>query len=300
MRIDGSGAERFLDYLDGRVDAAAVLAHPAYQAVVAHAARAGETIGPAELDAARAGAPSPFYGLMHTTERLPAIRALLAALPAQAPPWLAEAAEALHALAPGAGLDTLAVYPIVGYDMGIGLQDTVCLNLNCAAYLADPAEVWYFLIHEACHCLYERTHAIPPLAAIRTPADWRAYFHLWLHNEGFATYAPLALRVARGGVHDMFGDYAVLADATALRAHVAAFRATEAALAGPGPRDRESYLALVFGPQRLAYRVGCGLIRAVARQHGAAAVPRAFGLGADAFLAEYRSLLDAVPAGAPA
>ncbi len=75
--------------------------------------------------------------------------------------------------------------------MGIGLGEAVCQNLNAAAYRRDPDEFLYYMIHEAAHVLYERRNPIPPLREVVTPAQQRAYFALWVQNEGVAVYAAL-------------------------------------------------------------------------------------------------------------
>ena len=288
MYFDFTGAEQFLSYLAGDIPLAQVLTHPAYQTVWQHARQFGTRLTAQNVVAALAGQPSSFYGLNAVSANLPRIQALLATLRAQATAWSITAAAELHALWPEADLD-FPIYPIIGYDMGIGLQGAVCMNCNCPAYLDDPSEMLYYLIHEATHVLYERAHEIPPLAAVNAPAEWRAYFNLWFHNEGYAVYTPLRLRTQQGALQER--DYRVLNASTQMAAQQATYWRTVARLASSTPLAREEYLELCFGPARLTYRLGCELLRRLEQSAGLAAVQEAFWLPAEMFSAQYQALL---------
>lgn len=285
MRFDFSAASLFLSLLEGRAALEDLLRCPAYQAVFAHGQRYGSPLNAADVQHALDGAPSPFYGLRGIAENLPRIRALLAVLQERQHEWLALAGAELLRVLPGADLEDITVYPIIGYDMGIGLGGAICMNLNTPQYLAEPHEFLYFIIHEAVHVLYERSHNVPPLAEIRTPAGWLAYFGLWLQNEGFAVYAPYRLRRANQHLADR--DYQVLEDparrAAALQACASAYRRLAARQALP----QEAYLETIFGDQRLTYRAGCHIFSSLAQQQGLAAASRAFYLPPKAFLALY-------------
>ncbi len=191
MQLDFSGAEIFLDYRDGNASAEQVLAHPAYRTVARHGQLFGSPIGPSDLDRAMNGEPSPFYGLEKLSGRIGQVRRLLDLLRRDGEAYLANAQAELSRLFPGEDLD-IVVYPIIGYDMGIGLDGAVCMNANHGPYLAEPQEFLFYLIHECVHVIYERSHHVPALVEVESPAEWLAYFRLWLQNEGYAVYAPCA------------------------------------------------------------------------------------------------------------
>jgi hypothetical protein len=292
MQIDLSGAELFLDYWAGRASARQVLEHPAYQAVCLHARRYAGGISIRDLEEAVQGRPSAFYGLADLPSRLPQVQALLATIRRQQAAWVESARSTLAALFPDEDTDIM-VYPIVGYDMGIGLAGVACLNCNCPAYLADPAEFLFYSIHECAHVLYERHHVLPPLAAVTSPGEWRTYFNTWLQNEGYAVYAPLDLRQARGCLDER--DYGVLMDPRQVEAHRLALLATLDRLGQVQMLNREAYLEACFGSQRLTYRMGCELIRRIENRYGLPAVRQAFYLDGDRFVERYLHLLTAQP-----
>jgi hypothetical protein len=286
MHFDFSGAELFLAYRDGRATAKQVLAHPAYQRVSLHARLFSDGISPADirpadLDAALHGEPSPFYGLDDLPGRLTQIERLLDTLRREGDAWLAIAETELRTLFPREDLD-IPIYPVLGYDMGIGLDGAVCMNANHVPYLAEPIEFLFYILHECTHVIYERRHPIPPLQAVTTPAAWQSYFNLWLQNEGYAVYAPLRLRQERGCLADR--DYQVLMDPQQVEAHRLALLAALETLQGATPLTREQYLEICFGPQRLTYRMGCELIRRIEKAYGLEAVRQGFYEQGDGFI----------------
>ncbi len=276
----------FLEFLAGRVRAADVLAHPAYRTIQAHAELFGDGLDEQDIEAAAQGRPSPFYGLRDLAARREKIARLAGVLRERREEWLAQAAAALGRLLPGEDLSGITIYPLLGYDMGIGLQGAVCMNLNHTPYLEQPEEFLCYLIHECVHVVYERHHRVLPLQAVNTPAEWLDCFGLFLHNEGFAVYTPWDLRRARGLLDD--GDYRALEDAPRMAAICADFQSAWRALGAAEGWTREQYLEQVFGDRRLTYRAGAYFIRRVEEKYGMEAVRRAFFLSGREFVEQYR------------
>ncbi|MDP2871350.1 MAG: hypothetical protein Q8P31_02285 [Bacillota bacterium] len=303
MRVDFTAAQQFLDYLDGRLPAETLLDHPAYRAVRAHAELCyGVRLGGAHLEAAVRGDDSPFFGLRRVAQNLPRVRALLDVIGRRSDAWIAEAGASLGVIAPGVEQSGVTVYPICGYDAGIGLREAVCLNVNWGVYLDRPEEFLYMMIHEATHVLYGRRNPMSALASVVAPAEWLSLFWRMTQDEGFAVYAPLALRRERGHMgdesHPILRDYQVLSSAGRLAWYLASYREAARRLAGrgggDGTADRDGRMALVFGPHRLTYRVGCELIRRIGEHGGgggAAAVAEAFRMTGDEFMRAHGGLV---------
>ncbi len=285
MRFDFDALERMQAVLGGQADLAEALAHPAYQAVMAHARRFSDGISPEEVAAALRGEPSPFYGMRDARENMARIRELADTLRQNQQAWLDCAAEEYARLLPGEDLEPIRIYPILGYDKGIGLNEAVCMNLNCQAYLDRPVEFLYYLIHETAHVLYERHQHVPALAEVQTPADWAGYFSLWTQNEGFAVYSALRLRQAAGHLGDP--DYQVLSDPACLRASLDGFVRVYARFQAPQSLPLEDYLEGAFGDQRLTYRAGCQIFSQIEQGGGLPAVRRAWLAQPGSFLTQY-------------
>ncbi len=298
MKIDFTAYQLFLGFLENQAPLSAALAHPAYRVVFEHARRYGP--GLFEADVRRAlgesssgesspGEPSPFYGLGGVRDHLQSIQALAATLRQNQAAWLALIEAEFARLLPAADLSGVVVYPILGYDMGIGLNEAVCMNLNFSRYLADPWEFFYYMIHETAHVLYQQCHAIPELAQVTTPADWWAYFGLWLQNEGFAVFSALRLRQERGHLAER--DYQVLSDPALLAASLALYHDTRRLLRSGQPLKTEDYWERIYGDHRILYRAGCAIFQEILRRGGPEAVRRAFYTTGKAFLEEYGALV---------
>ncbi len=288
MRFDSGGAKQFLTYLNGKTLLGQALDHPAYKTVFRHAQMFGNGVTAQDVENALSGKPSSFYGLKRLKDNLPRIMALLDFLDERQAEWCAIIRAELAHLFPGESLN-ITIYPILGYDMGIGLDGLVCMNLNCAAYLDAPLEFLFYALHECVHVIYERSHHIPTLPEVRTPAEWRSYFNLWTQNEGFAVYAPLRLREKLGGLGER--DYQVLFDAFPLETHRLAYWHSQGRLLQEKPLQRDEYLEICFGDMRVTYRLGCELLRRIESAYGLATVRYAFRLDGNDFIKRYQHLL---------
>lgn len=278
MRIDFSGAKVSLKYLDGLASPQDVFQHPAYQAVSRHACQFSNGIEPSDLDKALAGRESSFYDLEDPAANRERIDRLWKIIEANEGEWIKMARAALARVFPTETTAGITIYPILGYDMGIASREAIAMNLNTPLYLDHPDEF-----------LYERHHSIPVLKMLETPAQWRSMFALMLQNDGYAVYVPWRLRQKRGQL--THSDYQVLHHSEELARHIDAFFDTYARFHEDVSRSWEVYMEMVFGPQRLAYRVGAELVRRIGTNLGSDAVRTAFYLGADEFLDTYQHLL---------
>lgn len=286
--FDLSGAQLFLDYLAGKVPAAKVLNHPAYRTVRQHARMFSTGLTATDVQSAREGAPTNFYGLENWAKNIPGIQIFLETLRVNQAAWAGLVQDALQAFFIHEPLD-IPIYPIIGYDKGIGLSGAACLNINHASYLQDPFEFLAYAIHECVHVVYERYHHIPKLAKVQTPAQWKSYFKLWTQNEGYAVYVPLKFRQAHRLMNEP--DYRALSDPQPAAADRHAFLELLNWLEREQPAGRDVYLETCFGPQRLTYRLGCEIIRRIEASQGIEEARRAFYLNSDHFMQLYVDLL---------
>jgi hypothetical protein len=290
MQFDFTGAEQFLDYLAGKVSVRQILDHPAYQTVCRHAELFSMGVTQEDIENALRGRVSSFYGTESLFDNLSRIQTLLTVIREQETTWVATVESVLRGLFPGEDMQ-ITIYPIIGYDMGIGLNGAVCLNCNTKAYLDQPVEFLFFIIHECVHVIYERYHRVKPLSEIITPVEWSSYFTMWAQNEGYAVYAPFRLRSELGYLAER--DYCVLSDKHELGECLKVFSHALERLQQTQPLERDEYLEICFGPRRLTYRIGCELIRRIEREHGMEAVQNAFTLDGEEFINRYKHLLEA-------
>ncbi len=305
MRVDLSAAELFARYVSGGgglAAATALLDHTAYQAVSKHAeACYGVRLSGEHIQDALQGDASPFFGLRRVHENMPRIFEVLRLTGERADSWLDDAMASLSAIAPGVDLSGITVYPIVGYDAGIGLFGAVCLNLNWSVYLDRPEEMLYMMIHEGTHVLYGRRRPMFDLSAVNTHGEWLSLLWRMTQDEGYAVYAPLSLRMRRGAMGDesnpILRDYQVLLSRARMAWHLDRYRDVArwltrgAAKPGGDTPDREECMLALFGPHRLTYRVGCELVRRIEQAEGGEAVAQAFRLSPEDFMRRYGGLI---------
>jgi hypothetical protein len=288
MKFDFSGADLFLAYWSGQASLQQVLDHPAYKIVFRHAQRFSGGMSGQDAEAAIHENPTPFYGLENLSRNLMRIQTLIKIIRTNETAWIAMVHNVLSELFPIEDMH-ITIYPIIGYDMGIGLNDGVCMNCNNESYLVEPYEFLFFIIHECVHIIYERHHQVRPLSKVVTGAQWRSYFNLWTQNEGYAVYAPLQLRRQLGYLAER--DYRVLFDPKQLKAHREVFLKTLNRYQQDQPLSSDEYLESCFGSMRLTYRIGCELIRRIESEYGREAVREAFYLDGDCFMDSYKCLI---------
>ncbi|HPH97090.1 MAG TPA: hypothetical protein PKW33_16185 [Anaerolineaceae bacterium] len=288
MKFDFTAAEQFIACMNGQLPLGEVLTHPAYQTVGEHARLFGQEWTEDDVRHALTGSPSPFYGLKGVRENLARIQTLLSFIQKNEAAWINVIEYELGLLFPGEEFQ-ITIYPIIGYDMGIGLNGNVCMNCNIKLYMANPVEFMFYIIHECAHIIYERYHRIKPLDQVVQPADWYAYFGLWLQNEGIAVYAPLRLR--REWRYLLDRDYRVLTTPMELEAHRLSFVQALEKLKMKQPLSREEYMGICFGEQRLTYRIGCAIYRKIENQAGLRGVQEAFLLDGETFLDKYQYMM---------
>lgn len=296
MLIKWDAVELFLSYLAGTVRAAEVLAHPAYVAVRLHSRLAwGRELRADDLDRAVAGEESAFFGLRGVRDNTGRIRDFMALARARERQWVQDVYAQLAPVASRTEMALTTVYPILGYDAGIGLSGLACLNINWPIYLGRPQEFVYMMAHELSHVLYGRRRPIPEISQVQGTAQWSDLFYRMTQDEGFAVHASLDLRTERGHLgnesHPILYDYVVLSQPELLATHVASWRRARQAITGGEARDRREYLELVFGAQRLTYRVGAAIARRIAEVHGRDRLREAFTMSGTEFAQAYSELI---------
>lgn len=288
IQINFSATHQFLDLLDGKKSISEVFNHPAYQAVLHHASKFGVGLTTGDLEKALIGDSSHYYGLNHLVERKPRMMKLLAFVDHHQKEWSTIIEQELRLISPDADLN-FTIYPIIGYDMGIGIDGVICMNLNVEVYLENPMEFLFYAVHECVHVLYEYHHDIPALKDVSTSEQWRSYLNLWTQNEGFAVYGALRLRERLGGL--MERDYQVLSDPLQVEIHRKEFLKNYLRLDHVKSLSKEDYLEICFGDMRLTYRVGCELLRRVEDKYGDTAIHAALLMDPDQFMEHYLELL---------
>lgn len=288
--IDFSAYELFNSFLAGALPLDKALNHPAYITILTHARKFGNPFTQQDIEEALSGEPSPFYGVTRLKENQGRIYQLKTHIQEHCTEWVDICAREIHRVLPEFDLCGIKVYPVLGYDMGIGLGESICMNLNVEAYLRNPLEFLYYMIHEIVHILYERCHTIPSVQDINGNDQWRKYYALWVQNEGFAVYVPLHIRMNNQHMNER--DYRLLLDKASLFPILNKFKETRMLLQSNRYFSYDEYMEMTFGNQRVTYRAGCEIIRRIEQKYGIDAVREAFHMKGEPFLINYESLIN--------
>jgi len=143
LQFDYAGIELFISFLAKDASIPQMLNHPDYQAVCRHARLFSTEISARDIENALHELPSPFYGTNDLSTRIPRILKFLDILHEKQESWIGTINSTLGGLFSAEELD-ITIYPIIGYEMGIGLNNAVCLNCNFEPYLNEPEEFLFF------------------------------------------------------------------------------------------------------------------------------------------------------------
>ncbi|MEW6523878.1 MAG: hypothetical protein AB1445_09995 [Bacillota bacterium] len=94
---------------------------------------------------------------------LPRVRELMTIIAKSKKDWIGATHPAVARVVGPALLKDIWVYPVFGYDLGIGHLGTVCMNLNARPYLESHVDLLYCMMHDVFHVAYERIHTVPEL-----------------------------------------------------------------------------------------------------------------------------------------
>lgn len=296
MKLSLEAARLFLDYLKGNEGLDDVLRHPAYQAVFSHSRQLRQELSERDIRLAVAGNPSGYYGLENVRDNLGLIQRQLNYIEANSFGWLPQMEKALARVFPSRDASEINIYPILGYDVGIGHKGCVCMNVNLPFYNQVPQEFFYLAIHEAFHVLYEQTCPLPDISGIDTAQKQLELYYLLMQNEGFAVYTPLELRRRNGQsgseCYPTTEDYLAIENHAWIKRIVALSDQLITRLQTEPAMDMNEFLAMAFGAERLVYRVGCVLVEQIEASGGLAAVRRALALEPARYIQRYSHLLD--------
>ena len=294
LTLTTDAAKGFLDWMrhPEQVGLDQLLRHPGYQAVLRHSQTLSfATVRAEDFWQAVNGQPSNLYGLRDVRDNACDIERLAAYVERHHTRLVRLVAGTLQQLFVTTCWQNTGLHCIVGYDVGIGLQGQVAINLNSEKYLADPKEIDFFLIHEATHVAYERLHGPMYLDWLTQPGGLRKLVYTLVQNEGLAVYAALAPRRQAGQLAEK--DYLPLQQPALLAEKIKSLSEVLQMLQADQPTEAVVGEVLNrLSDERLSYVVGCYLFQEIEKRGGMAAVREAVKLPAQEFIEQQLPLLN--------
>jgi hypothetical protein len=220
-------------------------------------------------------------------ELLPKIESNLAFLEARPQFWRTCRAEADRYLWPRE--TTPRLFLTLGYDIGVALPDEASLNIAHRYFLDDVEEALYYCVHELHHAGVLPKHPLPVIGEIRTASELANLVRLSLMVEGTAVYAAWELRRRGGALEDP--DYVAIGQPELLRGYEERFFELLTDLAAePGREVLEADWERFWNDDRIGYRFGFEVARALDEAFGRERFIKLVHQGPETFLRTYREL----------
>lgn len=131
-----------------------------FRTIQKHALITGNEFCIAQIRSALKGSSNAGYGLQNLVSNLDDIKKLYYEIIDNWVELEIEIVNQLKNIFPHCDVDNSTVCLNIGYDIGIGIDDTACINLNCPLFFHDIKEFVSIVIHELAHTIYEKNHPL--------------------------------------------------------------------------------------------------------------------------------------------
>lgn len=297
MNIDLTAVRLFIDYLKNKEDINTVLNHDAYKTIINHWNYNNEEIDKKVIIKSLNMRKNNFYGFYHKEllfNKLYKIEKLIEIINENESKWIEIVKNIYFDFFSKDLLENIIIYPIIGYDIGIGFNGNVCLNIYNNLYIDNPTEILYWIIHESFHVLYVKFHYIKPLKKIENENEWVDLFKLYIQNEGFAVYFPLKIRKKNKHIynkyHNSIKDYSIILDKNQIEVLIRDFFITFEKIKQE-KLSKEEKINNLFCEKRFSYRIGCEIICRIENKYGISEVKNSIFLSPNDFFNKYIYLL---------
>lgn len=268
-KADHSFMESFASCIANSTDFHVLENNPGYQTIISHARQTGNEFSIQDIEAAMKGSSAPGYGLKNLSNNITAIINLWEVLKEQEENWLAEVSYYTARLFPD-NLREVTIFPVVGYDQGIGINGKVCVNLNSELCHENFQELISVIIHEVTHTLYESVHGpILDLLKVETCADMKKLLDNLIQYEGVGVFSAEEYRIKHrlpctGTV--IQEDYNI--DNAKFAAMYRNYHSLSEDLAEGRLTDVEEFYQRGFGPDKLTHRLGYAIFTELNKSMG--------------------------------
>lgn len=288
LKADHSFMESFISCIANSTDFHELEDNPGYQTIISHARQTGNKFSIQDIEAAMKGSSAPGYGLINLSRNIGAIKNLWEILKEQEENWLAEVSYYTARLFPD-NLSEVTIYPVVGYDQGIGINSKVCVNLNSELCHENYKEIISVIIHEVAHTLYESLHGpILDLLKVETCADMKKLLDSLIQYEGVGVFSAEEYRIKHrlpctgAPIQEDYNN-----DNAKIAAMYRSYHALSKDLTEGRLTDVEEFFQRGFGPEKLTHRLGYAIFTELNKSMGFDAVLEAVQMPNAVFVREW-------------
>ncbi len=287
MKFDFSYLDHFFAVLDQGQDINLIADTMGYQTIQKHVRLTGSEFSLENLKRSVKGHDNAGYGLRNLPQNVAKIRELANNLKSRTAEWQAVIEKNVGDVFKDYNSTNTVVCPVIGYDIGIGLDDVSCINLNSQICLEDIREVFSISIHETAHTVTSSLHGV--YLDLTTKPNILKTINYLIPYEGIGIFSAYNYRLANN---------LPLASAQSLPTDDYNVSAEEYQLLHQNYRelvimdqsesaDKDDMLKKAFAGQRLTHRLGYALVYKAYQQKGIAEVRRIARMNIDRFAEEF-------------
>ncbi len=279
MKIDYSYIETFFKIMDKRTDISELESNDGFKTIIIHAQKTGNDFSLKDIEDAIKDVNDEAYGLRNLLKNVERIKALYKMLKTQEKEWLKEVKIHVEKLFNDIDYEATTIYPVIGYDDGIGLNRNVCVNLNSEISLKDYRELISTIIHETAHTYYESIHgSILDCFKIDTLVNMKNLLNNAIQYEGVGVFSAEKYRVKNNLPNTgspMQEDYKVLTDKDKRLELLHEYKELSNDLMSGRLKDKEKFLNRGFGQSKLTHRLGYSIFTEINEVNGIEGVKEA-------------------------
>ena len=165
---------------------------PAYQTIQKHVALTGSKFNINMIENALNGAVNAGYGLRNLSDNIDDIRHIVNQLKERTNEWQSIIEKGVKNIFVDCDLSSTIICPVIGYDIGIGIDNVVCINLNVSIN-KNIKEIFSISIHETAHT---QTEHLGKSFNIETKQNLLNTVSYLIPYEGIGIFSAYSYRVA--------------------------------------------------------------------------------------------------------
>lgn len=292
MKVDYSYIDTFLKVIDGTTDIKELANNVGFQTIISHAKVTGNDFDLKTIDEAVKGINNKAYGLTNVIKNVDAIKDVYRDLRFHEKEWIEEIEAYTRKLFYDIKNDSIIVYPVIGYDIGIGINNIVCVNLNSEICLRDCRELISIIIHETTHVYYEHIHgACLDYFKLETPEEMKKLLDNAIQYEGAGVFSAKDYR--ERNVLPKYGTTIQEDYNTSNKKSIKLFQEYKnitKSLANGDIKDKEEFLLRVFGESKLVHKLGYSIFNQIEKIEGIDGVKRAIHIDNESFIKDFLNI----------
>ncbi|MFW6017101.1 MAG: hypothetical protein ACOCRK_11735 [bacterium] len=291
MKINYSYVDVVLEIIDGKRDIYKLKNNIGFQTLIYHAHLTGNDFNLKKVEHALKDVSDDGYGLKSLYTNLKKIKVLYQKLKIKEKEWLKEVKDNVARLFNDIDYELITIYPVIGYDIGIGLNGNVCVNLNSEICLKDYREVVSIIIHETTHIYYDLIHdSFLDFFKIDTAKDMKNNLNKAIQYEGAGVFSSEKYRVKNklsNTGSPIQEDYKILNNKDKQLVLFHEYKELVSDLMSGKLKNKKEFMERGFGKLRLTHRLGYNIFTKINEMRGIKGIKKAIRMPNKDFVEEF-------------